>query len=256
MTMLKPWCVRMILLLLAALCCDSCQFAPSADYAVSPPIVRKRRILHGQMLKLLPPEQRTDAQAVAEARWLADVSYKAGAAIARYNNPFFMAWMNNRMVNSWIPIRERGLCWHYQHDMYRELRRRPLKFYRIGCCVRDLGKRSEHHCIYVTARGLEWPQVIILDPWIWNGRLEVMLPGKFSTAIWEDETDTMPYLEAVYPEAHRYPFEHWARIKSGKGWRDYINSASPAGAASRQGRLMQRRIRQGMQQRRGKLYSY
>lgn len=240
-------------LLLTVLALAGC-YPAQVQYPYTAAVVNKRISLKDNLIALLPAAEQRLPAARAEAQWLADTSYKAAAGISRINGSWFPGWAGNALINA--RLQDRGLCWHYQHDMYRELRRRPLKFYRIGCCVRDLGKRSEHHCIYVTARGLEWPQVIILDPWIWNGRLEVMLPGKFSTAIWEDETATMPYLETVYPEAHRYPFEHWARIKSGKGWRDYINSASPAGAASRQGRLMQRRIRQGMQQRRGKLYSY
>ena len=234
----------------------SCQFAPPANYAYTPEIVSERCVLAERLLLLLPPEQRDAPAAVQEATWLADTSYRAGVAIARYNEPFFMAWMNNRMVNSIFTWRERGLCWHYQHDMYRELRRRRLEYFRIGCCVRDRNKGSEHHCVYLAPVTVRWPQCIIIDPWLWNGRLEVLYNGSFSTDKWQEEEGVLPYLQSIYPEEHNKPFEHWARVKAGWYYRDYAESSSPRGRASRQGRLMQRRIEQGMRLRGGKLYSY
>lgn len=234
----------------------SCQSAPPPEYAYTSPILEKRAELKEQMLLLLPAEQQNNPAAREEARWLADTAYKAGAAIARYNDPVFMAWMNNRMVNSMWNFSERGLCWHYQHDMYRELRRRALSYFRIGCCVRDRGDGSEHHCVYVAAAAGAWPQGIILDPWLWNGRLEVLVNGHFPLKRWEDEPDILPFLQNIYPERHHWPFEHWARVKDGKGFRSYVNSYTPEGQATRQGRLMQERCRQGLQQRGGKLYRY
>ncbi len=241
-------------MLAAVLCCTSCQFAPPADYAYTPEIVSARRTLATRLLHLLPPEQQADA--TAEATWLADTAYKAGAAIARYNDPYFMAWMNNRMVNSVFTFRERGLCWHYQHDMYRELRRRKLSYFRIGCCVRDRNKGSEHHCVYLAAGQGSWPQGIIVDPWLWNGRLEVIYPESIPTDRWAEETHVMPYLRQMYPEEHDKPFEHWARVKVGWYFRDYAESNSERGQQSRQGKLMQKRIEQGMRARNGQLYCY
>lgn len=248
--------VTQLLMVLACVLFAACQSAPPLEYAYTSPITEKRVELKEQMLRLLPPEQQTELAAQEEARWLADTAYKAGAAIARYNDPVFMAWMNNRMVNSMWNFSERGLCWHYQHDMYRELRRRSLRYFRIGCCVRDKGDGSEHHCVYVSAAAGAWPESIILDPWLWNGRLEVLVNGKFPLKRWEDEPEILPFLQTVYPERHRWPFEHWARVKDGSGFRGYVNSCSEAGRNSRQGKLMQQRMQQGMQRRGGKPYNY
>ncbi len=245
-----------LLVMLSALVLMACQTAPPPEYAYTPPITEKRAELKQQMLRLLPAEQQNEQAAQEEARWLADTAYKAGAAIARYNDPVFMAWMNNRMVNSMWNFSERGLCWHYQHDMYRELRRRALSYFRIGCCVRDKGDGSEHHCVYVSAAGGTWPESIILDPWIWNGRLEVLANGDFPLKRWEDEPGILPFLQSVYPERHLQPFEHWARVKDGSGFRGYVSSFTEEGRNSRQGKLMQQRIQQGLQQRGGKLYNY
>ena len=122
-------------------------------------------------LALLPEGQRALPAAQQEARWLADTAYKAAAGISRVNDSSFPGWAGNFFIN--INMQNRGLCWHYQHDMYRELRRRPLHFFRIGCCVRDHACLTEHNCVYLTPVDNEWPKVMVLDAWLWNGRLTV-----------------------------------------------------------------------------------
>ena len=120
---------------------------PPITYPDSPLVVERRNTLCENLIKLLPAEQQAIPAAQEEARWLADTAYKAGAGISRVNDSNFPGWAGNYLVNA--RLQDRGLCWHYQHDMYRELRRRPLQFFRVGCCVRDQGKGSEHNCVYI-----------------------------------------------------------------------------------------------------------
>ena len=124
-------------------------YPPPPQYPFTPQLTERRSTLNQNLLELLPPEQRQLPAAVEEARWLADTSYKAAAAIARINNSNFPGWAGNALINAYI--QDRGLCWHYQHDMYRELRRRPLTYFRIGCCVRDFSELTEHNCVYIAA---------------------------------------------------------------------------------------------------------
>ncbi len=245
-----------LLLPLVAALLPSCAFAPPPGYAESPPIVQKRQALYARLVRMLPEQQQQLPEARQEARWLADTSYKASASIARINKPWLAGWFNNMLVNSPFNLQERGLCWHYQHDLYRELRRRPLSFFSIGSCVRDRGKRAEHHCIYVYAMGDAWPRAVILDAWRYSGRLKVMGQKEIAEDDWEDDPKSLRFLSHVYTEGHRYPMEHWARVKSGRKWSDYELSWTEEGAATRQGRLMYRSMEEGLRRRHGRMTDY
>ncbi len=234
----------------------SCQYAPPPGYAESAPLVQKRTSLSDQLLVMLPDEERREGAAVQEAHWLADTAYKASAAIARLYDPCLPGWFNNRLVNSRFNLQERGLCWHYAHDMYRELRRRKLTYFRIGCCVRDQGRGSEHNCVFLAAREGIWPQGIILDPWRYNGRLKLIAGEEIVEDEWKEDTLSTSALSSIYTECHPYPIEHWARVKSGRKWNDYVPSWLPEGSSSRQGMLMQYNMYKGLRERNGKLVNY
>ncbi|MBQ2380545.1 MAG: hypothetical protein II295_09175 [Akkermansia sp.] len=235
----------------------SCQRAPMPHYAQTEQIVQRRSILAGQLENLLPAEQRALPAAQEEARWLADTAYKASVSIARLNKPLLWpAWMNNRLVNAPFNIRERGLCWHYQHDLYRELRRRKLQYFALGCCVRDKGEGSEHNCVYVTARNGSWPQAVTLDPWRKNGRLVAYTQQELADENWEPSPHTADTLALIYPECHTYPVEHWAMVKTGKKWNDYAPTWLDSGRYTRQGKIMYNNMYNALKTRGGKLTDY
>ncbi len=233
-----------------------CQSAPPPGYTETAPVLAQRDALYGDLLRLLPAGQRALPAAQKEARWLADTGYKAAASIARINDPLLYCWLNNRLVNSSFNRRERGLCWHYEHDMYRELRRRPLQYFRIGCCVRAQGEGAEHHCVYIAAREGQWPHAMILDAWRNNGRLKVMDEKVIIDKEWKDDPISCRSLANIYTVGHRYPIEHWARVKTGKKWNSYAYSWTDEGRATRQGRLMYRAMEEGLKRRGGKLTDY
>lgn len=228
--------------LLLSLISTSCVYAPPADYLTSSAVQKDRHQLYARLIAFLPPEERQNPAAQKEALWLSHTAYKAAAEIARLNDPRYTCWLNNRLVNS--GKKERGLCWHYQEDMYRELRRRHLEYFRIGCCVRDQGNRHEHHCVYLALKQTPWPCALILDAWRYNGRLLVLTPADFCHDNWKDEPDACAYLASVFLENHTYPLEYWARVRSDEKNDLYISSKSKEGRCSRQGQLMWQRIRQ------------
>ncbi len=243
--------------LAAAVLLPSCQRAPQLNYAATAPVVQQRCDLATELLALLPEEQRRLPAAAEEARWLADTAYKASVSIARLNNPLLWpAWMNNRLVNAPFNIRERGLCWHYQHDLYRELRRRKLQYFTLGCCVRDRGKGSEHNCVYICAAGKSWPDAITLDAWKKSGRLVTFSRDDLDQDDWEDRGATTFMLNCIYAEGHTMPVEHWAMVKSGKKWNDYIPAWTDEGRNTRQGKIMYTNMYNGLQQRSGKPTDY
>ncbi len=245
-----------LLPLLPLLLPAACVSAPPVTYPDTAPIVAKRHELRQTLVHMLPAGQQALPEALQEAAWLADTAYKAAAAVARVNKPALAGWLNNRLVNSGFHFKERGLCWHYQHDMYRELRRRPLRYFRIGCCVRDRATGSEHNCVYLSPVGTQWPHVVILDAWRYHGRLKVMKEADFADDAWEDSPASCRFLSVVYPERHRYPMEHWAKVRSDESWKVYIPCWTPAGTSCRQGILMQYNMYYGLKARNGRLTDY
>lgn len=231
----------------------SCQHAPEPGYAEQAIVEQQRESLRDQLLNLLPESRRT-AAAGREATWLADTAYKGAAAIARHNNPLFVNWLNNRAVNTRHHFRHRGLCWHYQHDLYRELRRRSLTHFRLGCCVRDKGTGSEHHVVYIMARQGEWPDLVMLDAWWYAGRLKV--EGASETEDWEDEPQVARMLDSIYPEGHRLPLEHWAMVRVGTRYNEYAYSNSDAARNTPQWLYMQEQMKAGLKRRGGKPIDY
>lgn len=243
---------NIILLLTLLLVIAGCQSAPQLQYTETPEVLEKRADLQKKLLAQLPENQRHSA--AAEATWLADTAYKAAAAIARYNDPLFVNWLNNRAVNTRNHWRHRGLCWHYQHDLYRELRRRSLRYFRLGCCARDVGTGSEHHVVYITGRQVQWPRVIMLDAWWFNGRLVV--EDGCDPDEWTDDPAGTNRLNRIYPAGHHAPLEHWAMIRRSTKYNDYVYSNSPEARDTPQWNYMQEQIKQGSERRKGKAVDY
>ncbi|MBE6417350.1 MAG: hypothetical protein E7033_02665 [Akkermansiaceae bacterium] len=255
---MKRLCISF--LAIGILACPACrQTPPPIGYAESAPIVAKRTELAQHLLQLLPQEQQQLPQAQAEARLLADTAYKASAAIGRINNPKrWPAWRNNHLVNSYGPDSlERGLCWHYQHDLFRELRRFPLTYFRVGCCVRNREDADhEHNGVYITPASAAWPHCIILDAWKKAGRLLTLYPDDFLHDAWQDRPETTAWLEEVYPVGHPYPIEHWASVRSDTHWNTHHASFSPEGKASAQGKRMYANMQRGLKERNGNPINY
>lgn len=236
----------------------SCVSAPTAEQMRTPEALQEQRETAERLLAMLPQAQRTLPKAQEEAQWLATTLHRSAAAIARLNHPVLTCGLHNRMVNSSFRLRQRGLCWHYQHDMYRELRRRPLTFFRIGCCVLDKGKGSEHHCLYLCEKEHgTWQTGFVICAWRYSGRLKFYDEETLTKRQCQDLPDVVHYLNTVYAEGHRLPMEHWARVRTDAGgMRDYVNSDTPEGKASIQGRLMRENCLRGMQKRQGKEFDY
>lgn len=243
--------------LAAAFGAVSCVSAPTAAQMVSPAALHEQGETAARLLAMLPAEQQALPEAQAEARRLGAVLHRGAAAVARVNDPVLSGWLHNRMVNSTFRWRQRGLCWHYQHDLYRELRRRPLSFFRIGCCVLDKGKGSEHHCLYLCEKNHGWQDGIVVCAWRYSGIIKFWDAETLRSRRCEDEPAVTHFLAGIYPEGHTLPMEHWARVRADEGgMRAYLDADTPAGRNCRQGRLMQENCRRGLEQRRGRPTDY
>lgn len=244
--------IRRLFLLLLPLLMAACQNAPQPGYTELPEVIARRDDICRKLLDLLPAEQRSAAR--AEAAWLAETAVAGAAAIARYNDPLLVNWLNNRTVNTRYHWRHRGLCWHYQHDMYRELRRRPLHYFRLGCCVRDAGTGREHHVVYIRSRHDAWPRAELLEVWRYAGRLQLLTDWQDDD--WQDNPGMTSKLARIYPEGHKLPLEHWAMVRRSTRYNDYVFSHSLEARDTPQWLYMQEQMKKGLQERQGKAVDY
>ncbi len=235
----------------AALLLPSC-CPPPVSYPACPLVTQRRATLADHLLELLPENERQQPAAQEEARWLADTAYKASAGIARINDSHFPGWLGNALINA--RMQDRGLCWHYQHDLYRELRRRKLNYFRLGCCVRDQARATEHNCLYIAAREGAWPEAWVLDAWMWNGRLKVDRATELDADDWEDLPGICWRLCQVYTEEHTYPVEHWYMLRCPDG--RYGEFWDPYTRRSAQYRRMYEKMEEGQRTHPGSLMNY
>lgn len=166
-----------------------------------PEIRQQMANLKADFLAMLPVDQQQKTDADDEAGWLVKTAFEEAAILGRENKPVFIGWINNILVNTMIL--DRGLCWHYQHDMYRELRRRPLKYFYLGITIRDRGRGREHSCVYVNAKGGKLPGSIVLDAWANCGNLKLLYPQDRKKN-WKEAPDWQGQLEFYFPEGHNY----------------------------------------------------
>lgn len=170
------------------------------SYAQRPSTQKKITSLEMDLMKLLPTTQAANPSARQEAHWISKTAYIQSAEIARINKHLLIGWFNNMLVNS--GLKDRGLCWHYQHDLYRELRHRPLHYFRLGLTTRDKGKGRSHSCVWVNAKGKGLSDSLVLDAWARCGHLKV-IPPQDRKANWIDEPGWEKYVGTAFPEGHR-----------------------------------------------------
>ncbi len=186
----------------------SCCQAPPKAYDTSPYVASKIDELQQDFLKLLPSAQAQQPAAAEEAHWLAQTAYVQSANIARYNDAMFFGWINNIMVNSYVL--DRGLCYHYQQDLFRELRRRRLHYFFLGLTIRDKGKARSHSCLYVNAKGKGLKDALVLDAWIHCGHLRIVPPEDRGDN-WQEDYEWQNYMERAFPEEHTYSFNSFLK---------------------------------------------
>ncbi len=194
-----------LFLLLPVVMMHSCCYPPEENYTSTPEAIEKMSALQMAFLNLLPEKQTKRKSAQEEAKWLADTAVASSAAIARQNEVVFFGWMNNILVNA--DIKERGLCWQVQQDLYRDLRRRKLKYFFLGLTIRDRGTGQEHSCVYVNAKGKNLTDSLVLDAWKTCGYLVVLSPEDRKDERWEEDW-RYPLVSKGFYEGHNYSETH------------------------------------------------
>ena len=73
-----------------------------------------------------------------------------------------------RLHNLWVNLgfKERGLCWHYAHDLFAHVRSLALESVESVIVVANLGSYwEEHSAVVVTCKGCDITQGVVLDAW-------------------------------------------------------------------------------------------
>jgi hypothetical protein len=105
-----------------------------------------------------------------EARQLAETALRESAVLAEEYQLVQPAVAHNLMV--FLGIKDRGLCYHWTEDLMKRLQTLELKSFQFHWGVAHRGSElREHNGVVVTAKGQDFFQGIILDPWRNSGRL-------------------------------------------------------------------------------------
>ena len=111
--------------------------------------------------------QTTDKE---EARLVAETALRESAVLAEQYQLVRPAVAHNLMVA--LGVKERGLCYHWTEDLMKRLQALELKSFQLHWGVAHRGSDlREHNSVVITARGQDFFQGIILDPWRNSGRL-------------------------------------------------------------------------------------
>lgn len=106
---------------------------------------------------------------VAEADRLAATAIEASAQLNREFKPMHFPWANNALRN--MGLRERGLCYEWRDALFPHLFMLRLKTLDLHLASAFRGTPREHNGIIVTAKGQDFYDGLILDPWRKGGRL-------------------------------------------------------------------------------------
>jgi len=105
-----------------------------------------------------------------DAKILAETAVRESAVLAEEYQLVRPALAHNLLVV--MGMRERGLCYHWTQDLMKRLQALGLNSFQLhwGVAYRGSDLR-EHNCVVITARGQDFFDGIVLDPWRNSGNL-------------------------------------------------------------------------------------
>ena len=107
---------------------------------------------------------------MAEAWLAAETALRESAALAEEYQLVRPAVAHNLMVV--LGFKNRGLCYHWTEDLMKRMQALELKSFQLHWGVAYRGSElREHNSVVITARGQDFFQGIVLDPWRNSGRL-------------------------------------------------------------------------------------
>jgi hypothetical protein len=106
----------------------------------------------------------------AEARKLAETGIVYSLFLADEYRLFGQPHIHNILVN--IGLKERGLCFQWAEDLMKQFKTFNLKTFSLHEAVAYKGQKfHEHNTVVVTAKGKDFYEGIVFDPWRDSGDL-------------------------------------------------------------------------------------
>lgn len=107
---------------------------------------------------------------LTEARQLAETSISYSLFLAEKYRLVWPPFIHNILVR--VGVKDRGLCYQWTEDLMKRLSSLKLKSFSLhrGVAYRGSDFR-EHNTVVVTARGQDFNEGIVLDPWRNSGDL-------------------------------------------------------------------------------------
>ncbi len=105
-----------------------------------------------------------------EAALVAETVMRDSAVLAREYELVRPAILHNLLIQ--FGFKERGLCYQWAQDLMKSLKALHLQTLELNWGVAHRGSDLfEHNCVVLTARGADFNQGIVLDPWRNSGVL-------------------------------------------------------------------------------------
>lgn len=156
----------LILILLINACATTNQGIQSSpgDNLLAPAYQQKIDLLQKDLATLSYPVNLTEAGQLAETSIITSLQLADEYQLIR------PAIFHNILVR--IGIKNRGLCYHWTEDLMKRLVSLELKSFHLHWGVAHLGSDlREHNSVVVTAKGQDFSEGIVLDPWRNSGKL-------------------------------------------------------------------------------------
>lgn len=105
-----------------------------------------------------------------EARQVAETAIGYSALLAEKYDLIRPAILHNVLIR--IGLKNRGLCYHWTEDLMDRLQELDLKTYQLHWGVAHRGSElREHNSVVITAKGQQFEDGVVLDPWRNSGQL-------------------------------------------------------------------------------------
>lgn len=122
-------------------------------------------------IKLLQSEIELISKTISskEAHALAKISISHSLYLKKSYSLLSPPLYHNTLIN--LGLKERGFCYHFTHDLLKELKKYNFKTLDLRWAVHKRGEYFEHNSILVSAKNKDFFSGIILDAWRNSGIL-------------------------------------------------------------------------------------
>ncbi|NRB00173.1 MAG: hypothetical protein HRU32_10180, partial [Rhodobacteraceae bacterium] len=125
----------------------------------------------------------------SEAARAADIAYAYTDVLAEEYEITTSPLVHNGLVNA--GLKPRGLCWHWAEDMERRLNAEDFETLTLHRAIAEHEWRIDHSTAIISARGDDFDQGLVIDPWRYGGVLYWGSVAQDDRYAWQRRTDVL-----------------------------------------------------------------